>query len=227
MSKKIKVIIAIIIFMVVIGFMIYYFFLKKPADPYAGVFDWRIVKTDLEPWEIEKFSQEFLAVKESLQQDANQLDGWMQLGMLKKFVGDYKGAEQAWLKANEIRPKNSLSFHALADLYVNFTKEYAKAEPMYRQAIANSLGEQFNILYYRNFFYYYRDYLHQPDKAEEVLLEGIQDNPQSADLVTLLASFYEEKGENSQAIEYYQKSLELYPDNEAVKKALENLKRKN
>jgi len=224
MKKILKNLIFAVILLVVVGLVVYYFLPKEPKDPMAEFFEFKIISQDLSAEELAEYQQRFVAVKQSLIETPDQLDGWLQLGMLKKFVGDYQGAEAAWIKAGELRPKNSTSFGNLADLYVNFSKEYDKAELAYQKAIENSQGEAKNVNFYRNYYYFAYYNLADFNKTESILLAGLADNPKSSDMPALLGSFYSETGKISQAIEYYQKALELNPDNATIKAEIERLK---
>jgi len=223
MKKKTVNVILTIILLIVVVFAVYYFIPKNSTtdDPMAAVFKFEVMK-EMEDWEIQKYSETFNNAVTFTQSNPDQMDGWMTLGAVQKQIGNYKAAETAWLYVNEIRPLNSTSFGNLADLYANFLKEYDKAEPMYRRAIENSMNEDKNRLFYRNFFYFCKDYLNDETKAESILLEGIEKNPKS-DLLALAGSYYQEKGDNDKAIEYYRKYLEVNPESESVQRELNAL----
>jgi len=208
----VKNLVLVLILLLLISGLIYYFWPKTPLDPYANIFEFKIVKTDLTDFEKDKYQKQFEAAVLALTEQPDQLDGWLTLGRVKKNLGDFKGAELSWFKANEYRPKNSISFGNLADLYTNFTKEYDKAEAAYIQAIQNSLGEEHNAALYRNFYSFYFYNLEDNQKAEATLKEGIENNPGSSELLVLLADFYKKTSQNDQAIEYYQKALTLDPE---------------
>ena len=53
---------------------------------------------------------------------------WMDLAILHKIGGDYRGAEAIWLYATKMWPKSSIAFSNLADLYQNFLKDPVKAK---------------------------------------------------------------------------------------------------
>lgn len=53
---------------------------------------------------------------------------WMDLAILHKIGGDYRGAEAIWLYGTKKWPGSSVSFHNLADLYQNFLKDPVKAK---------------------------------------------------------------------------------------------------
>ena len=225
-NKTIKNLILFFMLLVVLGLIGYYFWPKDMATPtktLADYLEFKIVNPDFEDWQITAYQEEFAAVKASLEDNQDQLEGWVWLGSLKKTVGDYQGAEEAWLKAGEIRPYNSTSFGNLSDLYANFTKEYDKVEPALRTAIENSLGEEKNVYFYRNLYDFYRFQLEDNQGAKDVLLEAIQNNSKSAELYVLLAQFYQEQGDKQEAITNYQKALELNPDSQSIKRDLDEL----
>ena len=229
-QRIIKNIIVAVLGLALVGFTAYVLFVPKnasePVDPTAALLTLKIVNPNLEQWETDQYTSEFADIKAILEANPNGLDGWLKLGQIKKYVGDYAGAEAVWIHAGELRPKNSTSFHNLADLYVNFIKDYAKAEAAYRVAIANSLGEEKNPYFYRNFYSLYKDYLKDDQKAEATLLQGITDNPTSSDLQLLLGIFYKEKGSIDQAIEHYEQGIALsLVDNLAAEQELAELKR--
>ena len=223
-NKKISTLAALIILFAVLGFLGYYFWSKsEPKDQFEKFFEFQIVKTDLTDWEKEKFTKEFTAAKEALRLNPDEFQTWLILSGAKKAVGDYRGAEEIWLYVNQIRPFNSISFNNLGDLYANFLNEYDKAEEMFKIAVANSKGEEINWIYVRSLFDLYLK-TNQPDKAENLLLESLANQPDNYDLNIMLASFYRDSGQKEKALQYYQKALALKPDNEAVKKEIEALK---
>ena len=61
---------------------------------------------------------------------------WVNLGMLRKIAGDYRGAEEIWVYTSKQWPTSPVSFHNLTDLYQNFLKEPAKAQAAAEKAAA-------------------------------------------------------------------------------------------
>ena len=61
--------------------------------------------------------------------DKNNQDfgAWMDVAILHKIGGDYRGAETIWLYATKKWPGSYVPFHNLADLYQNFLKDPVKA----------------------------------------------------------------------------------------------------
>lgn len=211
-----------------IGFTAYTLLPKpsdQPVEKKATLLEFKVVKNDLQQWEIDKYTNEFADLKNKLEANPDNFDNLMALGQIKKYVGDYPGAEAVWVRVGELRPFNSTSFGDLADLYVNFTKEYDKAEQAYQVAITNSLGEDKNVYFQRNFYYFYKDYIKDDQKAEQTLIKGIEANPKSGELHILLGIFYKDRGKTAQAIEQYEQGLALSPDNDAARQELNALKR--
>jgi len=63
----------------------------------------------------------------------------MDLAILHKIGGDYRGAEAIWLYATKMWPTSYVPFSNLADLYQNFLKDPVKAE--FYSAEAAKLGQ--------------------------------------------------------------------------------------
>jgi tetratricopeptide (TPR) repeat protein len=156
-----------------------------------------------------------------IQSNYDTLDGLNQVALAKQHLGDLQGAETAWLYANIIRPKNSLSFSNLGALYQFDLHEFDKAEQNYLISVANDPKDIPTI---RNLFDLYHQDLKADDKAEGLLLDSIKNNPQSADLYALLGSFYAEAGKTQQAITAFQKVLSITPNNASIQQELNRLK---
>jgi len=152
------------------------------------------------------------------------LQGINEIALLKQQLGDFEGARIAWEYANIIRPKNSLSFSNLAALYHFDLKQYDKAEKNYLISIANDPDDIPTI---RNFFELYYNAIKDNAKTEALLLRSIQNNPDRSDLYALAGGFYRDTGNIGRALEYFKKSLEISPNNEAVKNEIIRLEAQN
>ena len=64
-------------------------------------------------------------------------NGWIQVGLLKKVIGDFEGASDAWEYAGLIRPQNSVSFSNLGELYWRYLRDYPKSEANFKISLAN------------------------------------------------------------------------------------------
>ena len=62
-------------------------------------------------------------------------NAWMDLAILHKIGGDYRGAEAIWLYATKQWPTSYVAFHNLGDLYQNFLKDSTKAKYYSDQAV--------------------------------------------------------------------------------------------
>lgn len=219
-NQKVFFLLGAVVILIGIG---YYLLPNKKMSSEPNYFEFTVYNKDLPQESIDKFTDRFLDAKNRIIQDEDDLEAWILLGSTKKQVGDYVGAEAAWIKAGEIRPLNSKSFNNLADLYTNFMQDYPKAEEAWFKAVENSKGESINSAFYRNFHYFYYYNLKDYTKAENILLEAINTNPTASDLTATLGYFYKDQGDTEKAIEYFKKTLELNPDNEQVKNDLSGL----
>lgn len=124
--------------------------------------------------------------KKDLQTEPERADLWLSLGLYYKTAGDYSAAEEVWKYVAEIT-SNYIVLGNLADLYMNFIKDYPKAENYYRQALQIKPTE---IDFYRNLYTLYR-YLYKTDTnaAQEVLELGLKNNPGNSELQALLEEY--------------------------------------
>jgi tetratricopeptide (TPR) repeat protein len=74
-------------------------------------------------------------LKDSLAENPVDLDGWLQVGFIKKFFNNYVGARDAWEYGGVVVPMNSVSFFNLGNLYALYLKDFVKAEASYKAAI--------------------------------------------------------------------------------------------
>ncbi|KKS96412.1 hypothetical protein A3B05_02780 [Candidatus Giovannonibacteria bacterium RIFCSPLOWO2_01_FULL_43_160] len=126
-----------------------------------------------------------------LKSEPNYLQGWLQVGILRKYLGDYEGASLAWQYAALLRPNDFIAFSNLGDLYHYYLKDFSKAEKYLRSAV--DIKPDY-VAGYKNLFDLYTlsyppDRRAGAEKAEAVLLEGIKKNPSDNYLQTILASY--------------------------------------
>lgn len=220
-SNRITTVFITIIIIIIIGLTVYYF---MPQEKAVNYFEFTIMDQELPQDKIDKYTNRFNEATLALKEDPDDFNSWLSLASAKKQVGDYKGAEEIWIHAGEIRPLNSTSFANLANLYAYFLIDYDKAEEAYFKAIENSSGEEVSVIHYSNFYQFYLYQLKDFDKAEAILLESIVRNSNRSDLPATAGYFYKDQGDIQKAIEYFTKSLEINPDNAQVKTELEKLK---
>ncbi len=124
-----------------------------------------------------------------LRKSPGDFDTWLELAIHYKIAGDYEGAADVWQYVVYAAPsvQRTVALSNLGDLYMNFIKDYPKAEGYYRQALAINPTV---ISYYRDLYTLYR-YLYKIDTsaASDILTEGLAKNPGNADLLQIQADF--------------------------------------
>ncbi|MFC1775303.1 tetratricopeptide repeat protein [Patescibacteria group bacterium] len=122
---------------------------------------------------------------EELNVDSVQYEKWLDLGLLYKAIEDYSGAREVWEYVSIVWPQNSVSFHNLGDLYGYYLDDKQKAEENFLMAIENSPSNSF---YYFKLAEFYRDVVKDVEKARRIVEQGLEENPDSAELQQLLES---------------------------------------
>ena len=193
----------------------------KPLPKYIGRGIREIRET---PEEVKLFTedqkkvihQKILDAAGSIDVNPDLLDPWLQLGFYKKVIGDYEGARDAWEYASQIRPQNVVSFKNLGELYWHYLPDYPRAEANLRKAIENEPKLIDSYVTLSDIYRY--SWKEKINLADDVLLEGIQNNPGNRDLISYLARYYKETGDKQNAIKYYRELLRLDPaDNDVIK----------
>ncbi|TSC77835.1 MAG: hypothetical protein G01um101433_457 [Parcubacteria group bacterium Gr01-1014_33] len=151
------------------------------------------------------------------------IQGWLQVGLLKKAIGDYAGARDAWEYGALIRPGHGIVFANLGQLYWHYLPDFPLAEAKFKKAIANepAMASSYGAL--AEFYSY--GYKEKKDQADEILLKGIE-KTRDVNLMRALATLYENKSDYQNAITWWEKILEFEPDNTAIKDTIEQLKKK-
>ena len=115
----------------------------------------------------------------SLKNNYDSPSEWIQLGLLKKVLGDFEGAKSAWEFVPVIRPKDSISRHNLGNLYWQNLKDFKKAEENYLKAIELNKQDVSAYVDLSNIYYYD---LKDKVKAKEILNIGLNNNPENEEL---------------------------------------------
>lgn len=155
-------------------------------------------------------------------------NGWIQVGILKKTIGDFEGARDAWEYASLIEPFNSLSFANLGELYWRYLPDYPKAEENLKISIKHKSNDFQTWLTLADLYHY--SLKEKADQAAKVLLDGISVNennlPVKVNLMKGLARLYARQSEPAKAVEWWQKVLDVEPGNTEVAATIEALKKK-
>lgn len=161
------------------------------------------------------------AVKENL----DYFNGWVQLGLIKKVIGDYEGARDAWEYAGMIRPLSSTPFANLGELYWRYLPHFSKSEANFKTAIKNNPMDEMVYISLSDLYFY--SYAEKAGFADDILLRGLEENPNNVNLLKALARVYEREKEYAKAIETWERVLGAEPGNTQVAATLESLKKKS
>jgi tetratricopeptide (TPR) repeat protein len=170
----------------------------------------------------ENFMKQFNTIVEKIKKIPNSTWNWLDLGSVKYALGDYKGAEAAWIYATKLSPEHSPAYNNLGQLYWHDMPDYSKAEAMFQKFVAL---EPTAVGGYRDLADMYRyNYKEKQNQIIPVILNGLSNNPNSPDLLSYLGLYYYETGDRAHAIEYYEKLVKAAPNNKQAKDDLEDLK---
>ncbi len=153
-----------------------------------------------------KITKKINEITERLKKDPNSLDDWVNLGANRKLIGDNVGAVEAWMYASEISPLNIVPLNNLGNIYHYQIKDYSKAEEYFKKAV--EVGSTYVSSYTNLFELYTLSYKQDTDSAEQILLEGLENNPNQINLLITLATYYRDNGDNKNAITYYEKTAQ-------------------
>ncbi|MBI2023187.1 tetratricopeptide repeat protein [Candidatus Giovannonibacteria bacterium] len=168
-----------------------------------------------------KMTDKIKEISGILKKDPTLADSWIELGGLYQVAGDYEGAALVWEYAGAIKPKNYISFNNLGFLYRYYLKNPQLAEKNFLRASANKPDL---VASYRELSDLYRyDFKAKSGEADDILLAGLEKNPNNLDLLIYLAGYYRDTGNNAKARKYYEKALSLDPGNSAIARELQEL----
>jgi tetratricopeptide (TPR) repeat protein len=206
MKKKLSIVILAVV-VALAGWFFYREFKETDEADYEKFFNFNVYDESIDETTVEvRFRQPFDVSVAALREDPDDFNNWVQLGVIKKGLNDFEGAEEIWLYADTLRPGNSLTTANLADLYTNFLKNTVKAEKWYKETLNRDKTDTQTA---RNLAYFYFHTLNRTDDAIQVLEDAVGNNPQSVDTLIALASLYEESGDIESAISTWQKVLTL------------------
>ena len=140
---------------------------------------------------------------------------WYSLGFVYEKMGNIDSAEHSYRKVLELDSMNANAFNALGYLFVEYNIKLEEAEELIDRALEiDSLNgyyiDSLGWLYFKQKNY---------EKAKELLIKAkeLADDPVIYDH---LGDVYEKFGDKEKAQEMWEKSFELDPDNEEVKKEI-------
>ena len=138
-----------------------------------------------------KYSEQIEKTRALLRDGAEGSDAWLELALQYRAAGDSASAAEIWKYLTVRFPTEYIAFRNLGAYYLFEKKDYRQSEKYYRRAIEANPAIAIS---YKELFEMYHSALHQDDKAEAILKEGIDRvaEEQNADLYTTLGTFYKE-----------------------------------
>lgn len=132
----------------------------------------------------EDVKKNIISLSNELKINSGNFDSWIGLGSYRKTAGDYEGAKLAWEYASILRPRFSLSFLNLGNLFGYYLKDLKKAESNFLKAIEVEPAQTYSYVATANF---YIEVLNDKNKAIAIIEKGIVNNPKAEELKTILS----------------------------------------
>lgn len=240
MSKKAKIIIEIvIIFLLAIGLGYYIYSDYSSEEPILNssnaekteqieqiaTLDFTKKDREISEEKRKEYEDDFKAAADKFINNPNGVEAFwplIEIAQIKQLIGDYDGAKQTLIWAEELQPESYLVHGNLANLYFRHYQDFAKAEEYYLKAIEG--GDPKTIPYYFELHEIYRYFYKQETSlAEDILKQGMEMHPDETDFMAVLADYYKGLSRFQESKEYYQKMLEINPDSQVAKRGLESL----
>ncbi len=218
MTKKTKIIIAVIVIVLVAGGLITWQILSWQGklgnlrDSVASLFAGE-----------EELPADIKEAYETLKNDPSNTSAYMKLALWKRDQGQLEEAIKLYEMALEIKPEDTLLLMNSADLYIR-NEQYAEAAGAYVKV--TRVNPKW-LASYRSLADLYR--YQMPERKIEIpsiLKKGLEANPENEIyFVGPLAVYYKDFGPKEEAIRWYERLLELDPTNATAKDELEELKK--
>lgn len=142
-----------------------------------------IFQTDVSADVRAAFQYQFDQTVKALDKDKLNFAAWVNLAILRKGTKDYKGTETILIYLSKLYPKSTVTFDNLGSLYLDFLKDYPKAELNYKTSIAN---DSHDINAYQQLVSLYTIYGYKDKATARTLLQqGIAANPGNQTLIQL------------------------------------------
>lgn len=166
-------------------------------------------------------SEDLKRAQDALSADDTDFNAWMQLGSDHHLGGDNKEAEAIWLYATELFPNTGVPYDNLGNLYLDYLKDYPKAEQMFKKSLSI---DSHNTAACYNLVALYTDYGYKANTsaAPDMLDQCLKNNPGAYDVATILARYYVKESRTAEAKAIYDKAIAAaqYAGNTQAKDAL-------
>lgn len=218
-NKREKITIIVIVIVVIIAVAIGYLLLTNKN--YEGSYYFEIIDTNsITQGEVELLDE----LKQKAANNSMSDQDLVNLALIQKHSANFDEGIEILLQAYKMNSDNVLIMNNLGDLY-SMKKDYLKSEEWYLKSVTKSPTW---INGYQNLYQIYK--YHLKDKLSsfpELIERGIELDvlgQDRKDMYILLGNYYLEQEQNKEALEYYQKALDLDPNNEDLTKKVEELK---
>ncbi len=220
MNKKTILIILIVI--ILIGAGIFYYFMNRPEEPkenggeeFPYTIDFSTVE-NIPDAQLERLIKDYETAKEKYKENPENFAALMGFGFIHYQIADYKTARDIYLKVGEISPKNYTSFWNLGNIYMKL-KDYEGAERAYLKTIENGPDQARHYIALGELYLYH--FPEKKDQTPDLYKKGLAELPGNYDLLINLATHYKEAGDKENALMYYQKIIDNYPEMEETIRA--------
>lgn len=192
------------------------FSLDAPAD-YA-----KYSQYNLKQESVDTLFNRLKTLRDELAVDPEDYEKQLSYAGLLKILHENDAAENKYQEIIEKFPDFGPAYAELADLYVYPLARYDEAMELYKQAVAKSA---YRTDYYRALADLYISKF--PDKKSEIepmMLAGIEKMPSNAEnFYSYLGAFFYQEKQYDKAIDYFQKCVEINPDNEIYSQTIKEI----
>jgi|GEM_PF-460597 len=141
----------------------------------------------------------------ALEKDSESFENWLTLGNLRNQTEDYEGAAEIYEYLTKTKSDSSIPYTNLGNIYHYHLKNFPKAEENYKTAIEKSPENE--SAYVELHALYKNVYKTETTLAEDTLLSGLVQKPNSINFMLLLGTYYKDKGDTSNQLLYLNKAL--------------------
>lgn len=146
------------------------------------------------------------SLTEILKKNPDDFSAWVSLGVYRKVLGDYNGAEEVLTYVTRRWPTDFVAYNNLGNLYSEELRDFPKAEANFLKAA--DLRSSF-VQSYVNLYELYRySYKEKETQAPQALLRGLERNPTDFNLMLTLARYYAETGAKESSAMYYKMAIQ-------------------
>ncbi len=132
---------------------------------------------------------------------------WLDLALWYHTANDYEGAVEVCEFLTKAIPTDSTAFNNLGKLYHFSLKDFPKSESYFKEALRINAEDITPYLELHTLYAY--SYKKESTSAVDILEEAFRAFPNNPDPLTMLGSYWREKGNVAKAREAYTRALEV------------------